>query len=90
MILDSVEKMLMECCRLRGNPPELINRTIHEFDWFLGCLIWKPSNIIDNKLFPIRDDELIKKIYNWEYDGYNTLYRAVSLFYEYCKVIYPE
>lgn len=79
--------MLYECCRLRGNPKELIHRTIHEFDWFCQKLILDKNKIIKDKYVPLTDDALIEKIKNFRYQE-EFLRELVSLYYEYCKLIY--
>ena len=81
--------MLYECCRLRGNPKELIHRTIHELNWFCQNLIFDNDKIINDKYFPLKDEGIIQKIKNFRYEE-DFIYELVSLFYEYCKLIYKN
>ena len=83
----NIEEMLYECCKLRGNPEELIHRTIHEFNWFCQNLIFEKEKIINDKHIPLTNETLIGKIQNFRYKT-DFLKELVTLFYEYCQVIY--
>jgi hypothetical protein len=89
----SIEDLLNECCRMRGNPLELIHRTIHEFGWFTDELIfhketlikeiteWEPRIPTEHKIFALIRDFIYPD---------NCLQGLVNIFYEYCKTIYEE
>ena len=84
----SIEEMLNDCCKWRGNPTVLIHRTIHSFNNFLQNLIFDKKKIINDEYFPLSNENLIEKIKNFHYDNDNTLYKEVKLYYQYCKHIY--
>ncbi len=86
----SIEEILYDCCKLRHNPPELIHRTIHEFNWFFQKLVFNRSEIIFDKYMPINDQELSKKITEFKYpeDEQKILKEVIKLFHEYCKEVY--
>lgn len=37
---NDVGSMLNYCCRIRGNPLDLIHRTLIEFGWFVDTALW--------------------------------------------------
>ena len=43
---DSLNDILIECCKLRGCYP-LMHRTLHEYNWFCSCVIWGADPLID-------------------------------------------
>jgi len=86
----SIEQMLIECCKMRGNPTTIIHRTIHEFNWFYQNLIFDKKKILKNECFEITDSDLIEQITHRKLpqDDDLTLRTVVRLFYLYCKHIY--
>lgn len=87
---DNVEIILMKCCRLRGNPLELIHRTLHEFNWFYQNLIFDREQIISNEVMTIEDKELAQHIKDFSYsdDIEKRLLEVARLFHSFCKNIY--
>ena len=85
-----IEHILLECCKMRGNPSSLIHRTIHEFNWFYQSLIFDKSKILHNEYFEITDIDLIEQINhrNVPKDDDLILRSVVNLFYLYCKHFY--
>ncbi len=86
----SIEEMLNECSKWKGNPVVLIHRTIHSFNNFLQNLIFDKEKIINDDYFPLSDEDLIKRIKEFQYDedDHKTLYKETKLYYDYCRVIY--
>lgn len=68
------------CCTLRCNPPELIHRTIYEFNWFVESLIWGENDSDD-------DTREIYDTYRKYYPQDNVLGYA-RLFVDYCTRVY--
>ena len=78
--MNTIEK-LYDCARLRGIQPQLIHRTIHEFNYWVTQLI-----------FHYKENELIKpyreKIYNSKRE--DCLEEYVDLFHDFCLEIYND
>ena len=81
--MDYIET-LKECCRLRGNPQELIHRTIAEFADFQRCVIWGEGEM-DDEAWAIHQFGINN---NFHYNGDNTLESWIELFHEWCYKIY--
>ena len=85
----SIEEMLYECCKRRGNPIRLIHRTLKEFSWFIDKLIFDREAFFSDKDFPVKDAVLIMKIKEFPIGKEeNILYEEAQLFLDYCKHIY--
>jgi hypothetical protein len=76
-------ELLKECCRMRGNPQELIHRTITEFADFQACVIWGEN-------YKEEEQEIYKfgKENLFHYDRNNTLEAWIELFHKWCYKIY--
>lgn len=90
--LMDIEHILIECCKIRMLPTELIHRTIHEFNWFYQNLIFDKSKILENEYFKITDSDLREQIAHRDIPQDNdlTLRTVILLYYKYCKHIYAD
>ena len=81
--MDYIET-LKKCCRLRGNPQELIHRTITEFAEFQSCVIWGsiPEDKESMEIYKFGIDN------DFHYTGDTTLETWIELFYKWCYKIY--
>jgi hypothetical protein len=48
-VIDTLNDILVECCKLRGCYP-LMHRTLHEFNWFCNCAIGGAGPFIDGEI----------------------------------------
>jgi len=46
---DTLNDILVECCKLRGCFP-LMHRTLHEFDWFVDAVIWGAGRLLEREI----------------------------------------
>ena len=72
--MNEIEK-LYNCATLRGIQPELIHRTIHEFDYFVSQCIFHYEN---NPIF----EKYHKLMYESKREDF--LEEWIDLFHEYC------
>ncbi len=84
--MSKIERLLYKCCQLRGNPPELIHRTIHEFDFFITASIWGLD----------AETEMVSDIYKFVHNRRKPknpkkilLFRA-KCFYDWCRMLYED
>lgn len=78
---DTFNDILIECAKLRGCYP-FMHRTLDEFNWFCGAVIW-------GKLF--KDDkerEICVKYNEYYVHGDSELIVLAKVFLEYCKEEY--
>lgn len=82
---EDVESMLNYCCRIRGNPLELVDRTINEFSWFIDSATWG-SIQYPKTLKQIGEVSEIHKYYSkWEDDSdSSSLVKWCRMFVHYC------
>ena len=83
---DDLNEILKECAKLRGVYPDLMHRTLNEFNWFVRAVIWgELTHVVDGG----------KRIYErWHNvtpinDG-DSLICYAKAFLEYCKEEYGE
>lgn len=72
--------ILEECARLRGIPPNLIHRTLHEFDWFCTELIFQNTEL--SILNRVKYIEISKNFYNIH--GHSKIDALGKSFLQYC------
>ena len=84
------ESMLNYCCKIRGNPLELIDRTIYEFNWFIDATQYNP--ILRKDISEYSKRELL-----WIYNSYklwtddtedSCLVKWCRMFLDYCTEVY--
>lgn len=54
--MDELNEILIECAKLRGCYP-LMHRTLHQFNWFVGVLIWGWTQYDDYRMERCRTHE---------------------------------
>jgi len=89
----NLEDLMNECAYLRGNMPELIHRTIHEFNWFVSNLIFNKDEIYKDmkELFKIPESEPFFKVINdFHYPKKHQFTVLVRFFNDYCRIIYNK
>ena len=89
---NDVAKIINECAWMRCIQPELVHRTIHEFNYFVESLIFHKERIF-NDLKDVNVSESVpffEKVNHFAYEGKRTIIMEARLFHEYCSLIYNK